>query len=83
MKELGIALDPAFAETYLCAVLHPVPPERSDEHVVAELWAKSPDRLAAALEAVEDFQNAEVKLTALSARIARSLRFLADRKSVV
>lgn len=69
MKELGIALDPAFAETYLCAVLHPVPPERSDEHVVAELWAKSPDRLAAALEAVEDFQNAEVKLT--------------DRKSVV
>ena len=78
MKELSIAPDPAFAETYLCSVLHPVPPERNDEQVVAELRAKSPDRLAAALEAVEDFQNAEVKLTALSARIARSLRMLAQ-----
>ncbi|CAE7382562.1 FCA [Symbiodinium necroappetens] len=77
MKELGIVPNTVFAESYLVTVLRKPKgaPWDEDEMLVA-LHERSPERIAAARQAIDDFKAEGVTLSTLSSRIHRVLQKL-------
>ena len=60
MKKLGISPNTVFAETYLVTVLRKPSEARKDREMLIELQKRSPDRIAAAKQAISDFKAAGV-----------------------
>ena len=76
MKMLGILPNKVFAETYLVTVLRVRKPKQgrlTDQKTIAELRKCSPERIAAASQAIADFEGAGISLTSLSMRIRRAM----------
>ena len=74
MQELRILPNKIFAETYLVTVLQKPKQERwTEQKAVVEIRKRSPERIAAASQAIADFQAAGISLTSLSKRICRAL----------
>ncbi|CAE7355725.1 PPR4 [Symbiodinium microadriaticum] len=80
LKSSNVTIDSPFTEVYLVTVLQkPKPEDWRGQKLIEKLKARSPDRLAAAKVALDDFDAAGVELTGLSLAIQKALRKLDEQ----
>ncbi|CAE7819236.1 FCA [Symbiodinium sp. CCMP2592] len=83
MKELGILPNTVFAESYLVTVLRkPKKAPWDEDEMLDALHTRSPERIAAARQAIDDFKAEGVSLSTLSSRIHRDSNFESPSKDM-